>query len=582
MVGGRMSLLAHVSSTHDPSVSGPAEVSARSFPATRLAVLTILTVMTAQVVFLTVGCDWDLSGDEAEFWTWSRRLDWSYFARGPLIAWLIGLSTWVGRVLNPGSTVDTMPEVRIPAVLLGGLTAWGVFRLSMDVVGRPRAALLAVLLMPAIPVLAIGGVLITCDTPLVCCWTWAAVWCFRAWRDDRLMDWVAAGFIVAAGVLAKYSMLALPASVGLFLLLDRRGRAHLIKPGFWVMSVIGVILGLAPIVIWNANHHWVGLGQLADRVGLSERSVWGSIVPLFAFLGGEIAALGIVWWFVGFNALISAGRRVVGARAETEAAAVGERSGLIYLLCLWGVIWSACFVASLLGETEANWMVPGYISLVVLSGVGLERIFLAGGFRPKAIVVAWSGCVALISLLHHTEWTYPLAARFVPAPTKRWPAPLRRFDPTCRLRGHDDLARQVDLILAKLRARGEDPFVLTTTYALTATMEFQLAGQPETYCLSWNYGMTRDPVNQHDLWRPNPRLDLEAFRGRTGVLIDDSNMPPSFANQMVEKGVFGSMESTERLVVSEGGLAVGAWDIAICHDYRGLASYKQNPWKKQK
>ena len=31
-------------------------------------------------------------------------------------------------------------------------------------------------------IIAIGGVLITCDTPLVCCWTWAAVWCFRAVR----------------------------------------------------------------------------------------------------------------------------------------------------------------------------------------------------------------------------------------------------------------------------------------------------------------------------------------------------------------------------------------------------------------
>ncbi|HKI20498.1 MAG TPA: hypothetical protein VKA15_21600, partial [Isosphaeraceae bacterium] len=53
----------------------------------------ILVVALCQIVFLLVGCDWDFSGDEAEFWAWSRRLDWSYFARGPLIAWLIRLST---------------------------------------------------------------------------------------------------------------------------------------------------------------------------------------------------------------------------------------------------------------------------------------------------------------------------------------------------------------------------------------------------------------------------------------------------------------------------------------------------------
>ncbi len=582
MVGGRMSLLAHLGSAPHPVVSEASTSEARSFRAARWALFAILAVMAAQILFLTVGCDWDLSGDEAEFWTWSRRPDLSYFARGPLIAWLIGLSTWVARQLTPGSTVDSMLAVRIPAVLLGGLTAWGVFRLSMEVLGRPRAALIGVLLMPAIPVLAIGGVLITCDTPLVCCWTWAAVWSFRACRDDHMANWLLAGLIISAGILAKYTMLALPASVGLYLLLDPRRRARLFSPGFWLMSTIGIVLGLAPIVIWNANHHWVGFGQLADRVGLSGRSVWGSIGPLFAFLGGEIAALGIVWWFVGVYALAGTFKRVVRTHSESDQVDKSVRSGLLFLLCLWGVIWSACFAASLLGETEANWMVPGYISLLVISGASLERVLFERGCRAKAIVLAWSSCVALIALLHHTEWAYPLASHVVPEPTKRWPAPLRRFDPTARLRGHKDLAHKVDGILTRLRARGEDPFVLTTTYALTATLEFQLEGQPETYCLSWNFGMTRDPVNQHDLWRPNPRLDLEAFKGRTGVLIDDANMPPSFANQMVDKGVFKTMESTERLIVNERGLAVGAWDVSICHDYRGTAGYKQNPWKKTK
>ena len=53
----------------------------------------ILMVMLAQTVFLVWGCDWDLCGDEAEYWAWSRKLDWSYYSRGPVIAWLIRLGT---------------------------------------------------------------------------------------------------------------------------------------------------------------------------------------------------------------------------------------------------------------------------------------------------------------------------------------------------------------------------------------------------------------------------------------------------------------------------------------------------------
>ena len=109
------------------------------------------------------------------------------------------------------------------------------------------------------------------------------------------------------------------------------------------------------------------------------------------------------------------------------------------------------------------------------------------------------------------------------------------------MRGHKKLAEEVAKRMAVLQAEGASPFVLTPTYALTSTLSFYLPGQPETYCLSWNYGMTAQPVNQHDLWHPNPRHEPAAFRGRAAIIVDDSNMPPNFANHMIEKGVFGQI-----------------------------------------
>jgi hypothetical protein len=144
------------------------------------------------------------------------------------------------------------------------------------------------------------------------------------------------------------------------------------------------------------------------------------------------------------------------------------------------------------------------------------------------------------------------------------------------MRGHQVLARAVLARVNALEARGESPFVMTPTYALTSTLSFYLPGQPETYCLSWNYGMTAQPVNQHDLWHPNPRHDPDAFRARVAILVEDANMPPNWANHMVRKGVFGQLDSTERVTVQERGLIVGAWDISIGRDYRGIAHYQQN------
>src|SRR6202041_1779069 len=90
-------------------------------------------------------------------------------------------------------TGSLMLAARLPAVLLGGLTAWGVFRLASLATGERRAAMMSVVLLPAIPILAIGGVVITSDTPLVCCWTWAAVWAYRAVLSQETRTWIAAG-----------------------------------------------------------------------------------------------------------------------------------------------------------------------------------------------------------------------------------------------------------------------------------------------------------------------------------------------------------------------------------------------------
>ena len=77
--------------------------------------------------------------------------------------------------------------------------------------------------------------------------------------------------------------------------------------------------------------------------------------------------------------------------------------------------------------------------------------------------------------------------------------------------------------------------MLTPTYGLASTLSFYLPGQPETYCLSWNYGMTAKPVNQHDLWHPNPRHEPAAFQARAAIVVEDANMPPNRAKHMFQK-----------------------------------------------
>src|SRR5664280_2033443 len=57
----------------------------------RLAVLLAL-LSIFRVLYIIYG-PFELSADEAHYWTWSRHLDWSYYSKGPMIAWLIYAGT---------------------------------------------------------------------------------------------------------------------------------------------------------------------------------------------------------------------------------------------------------------------------------------------------------------------------------------------------------------------------------------------------------------------------------------------------------------------------------------------------------
>src|SRR5947209_409077 len=85
----------------------------------------LLFGLVSHVRYLTHDCPIDLSGDEAQYWDWSRALDWSYYSKGPLIAYIIRASC--------AAFGDVMWAVRLPAVLFAVatsiLTYWITLRL---------------------------------------------------------------------------------------------------------------------------------------------------------------------------------------------------------------------------------------------------------------------------------------------------------------------------------------------------------------------------------------------------------------------------------------------------------------------
>jgi hypothetical protein len=514
-----------------------------------LAACLVLGAAACRLVFLTHDCRLDLAPDEAHYWDWSRHLDWSYYSKGPLVAWLIRGSCELFGPLAVRLTGSLMPAVRLPAVASGALLLVSLYVLTVQVFRREGLALGVVALALTMPLIAAGSSLMTIDAPYTCCWGWALVAGHRAVFRGSRWAWPLAGLLVGVGILAKYTMVLWLPSFGLFLLTTPAYRGLLRRPGFWVLCGTAALCCL-PILVWNAGHDWVTVRHVLNLSGAREGPRFTWLGPL-VFLASQCAVL-LVFWFVAWAAAL------VAHHPLRE-----EDAGVRYLWWL-SLPTFAVFLAFSLknGGGEVNWPVTAYLSGVVLAAAWLGRQLAspAAWYRRLAagnLALTCAVGVTLTFLVHGGDRLYPLASRLTGPPTDANPMPLRRLDPTCRLRGYRTLAAEVDAVRAELRAAGEEPVVAGTNWSLPGELGFYCAGHPQAVSIGLGVG---DRHSQYDFW-PGPITDPDLFRGRTFVLV---GIPEPDVKEMFEE-----IGSSRKVVHYERGQPVAAWGITVCRGYKG-------------
>ncbi len=511
-----------------------------------LAAVLILGSVGLRVAYLTHDCPLDLSPDEAHYWDWSRHLDWSYYSKGPLVAYLIRAGCETVGAWSEQHTDGLAFAVRLPAAVCGALLLLSLYVLTAQVYRRETLALGVVALSLTLPAMAAGASLMTIDAPYTCCWGWALVLGHRAMFRGSRWAWPAAGAAVGLGILAKYTMVLWLPSAGLFLLTDPGRRRLLAKPGFWIMSATAGLFCL-PILIWNMQHGWVTFRHVDHLAG--DGFHWFG--PL-DYVGGQ-AALLMGYWFVVWLAAMAAHRPT----AKSDA-------GVSYLWWLSAPMFLVFLALSFkTGGGEPNWPVTAYLSGLVLAAAWLRRQMASPSawYRRIVMTVLSVACglgLAATVVMHHTDWIRPLLARLSGPATADRPMPLRRFDPTCRLRGWRALGEAVDRERARLRAEGGEPVLAASSWALPGELGAYCAGHPQAYSLGLAMG---DRHSQYDLW-PNPLRDAAAFRGRTFIVV-------GWVSEEARKA-FDRVEEPREVVYCEEGQPISSWTVTVCRGYRGF------------
>jgi 4-amino-4-deoxy-L-arabinose transferase-like glycosyltransferase len=339
-----------------------------------LILVGVLTVLRVVALFVT---PLELYPDEAQYWLWSRHLDFGYFSKPPVIAWLIWATTRIGG--------DAEAWLRIGSPLLNAGTALVISRIATRLYGDERngnwIGLVAAAIFILMPGIQLSSVLITTDTPLLfflALMIWACVALPHA--SPRTRIWIAAGMGAALGMafLSKYAAIYALASLAAHLFLSREARRAW-TPVMAIAFFAALFVVFAPNMWWNYQHHFSTLEHTAANANWKAGRLFNPI-ELVQFVGSQFGVFGPVpFGVLGGGALLLAFRRRL-AQAD------------IMLLCFALPPLVTVAAQAFVSRANANWAGAAYVAGSVLVAAWLlrwdARRWLIGGLALQAVLAA--------------------------------------------------------------------------------------------------------------------------------------------------------------------------------------------------
>ncbi|GER93350.1 hypothetical protein A45J_1089 [hot springs metagenome] len=489
----------------------------------------------------------DLSPDEAHYWEWSRRLDLSYYSKGPMIAYLIYAGTSIFG--------DTILGIRIMAVIFSALSSIYMFRLVNHMYPQQTEsngqliALSSAILLQIIPMFAPFGVIFTIDSPFIFFWILSLYLFYKAInsQDSAQRFWLLLGISIGLGLLTKYTMAFFYICAFLFLLFSEK--RHFLKSSKLYTALLISFIVFSPVIIWNFQHDWVTIKHTAGQAHVSE-GLKLSFKNFIGFIGSQIGAVTPIIFVAMFYALF-----------KLNGKGILQNSFLLYFSIPVLVFF---LLKSIHGKVQPNWAMTGYLTGIIAFAkyfINEHRIMnniscslfpspkKSCNFRMGAIAFG-IGLALFVSVIAH----YPSIIKLPP-----------KLDPSSRLRGWKELGVEVSRIYDSIQDEGE-VFILSDRYQVSSELAFYVKGHPKTYCVN-----TGRRMNQYDLW---PDMNSDALKIRQNkqgintinaifVRIDNVDMPRNVAVafERYEKKLFQ---------VYDRGYLLREYSIFICYNFKGI------------
>lgn len=430
-----------------------------------------LMLMRMLAIFITpLGLD----VEEAQYWLWSTNPSAGYFTKPPMIAWVIGIGTSLAGENTFG--------VRLMAPFMQAISSLLIWRIA-SIAFSPAAGKWAAVIWTTIPATALGGFIISTDSPMLVFLLSALLMLapLASLRTINFTSALLAGIFTGLAMMSKYAAIYLP--IGLVIWWGWQGRRHqLISFGHVGLYSAGLAVSMLPNLVWNLHNGFVTARHLGHNANLELPQY--SLISSIEFILSQAGIVGPIIFILAIIALIRGGTQ--------------------------GVFWWSLFappmavitVQAFLSDANANWAIASWPAAIIL----LSGMLASAGPRLTKAGIAGIGINALLAGGLIMAAIFGSFGAFTPA-----------SDPLRRLKAWDDHRQD----LTQFAEANGASTIITERRGVAAKLIWQLRGTSYVVELTDRNGIAENHFEQQYPWTPK--------QGRRVVLVNEEQTPSALS-----------------------------------------------------
>ncbi len=282
--------------------------------------------------------------DTIEALAWGSNLDWGFNKHPPMSAFLVeifykifGAQDWAYYLLSQICVI---------------ISFFVVFKLSEEFFENNIFCLLSVLLLEGIYFYNFTTPEFNVNVCLMPFWSLTALYLWKGFKDNKIIDWLLLGLFAGFGFLSKYLFIYLGLGIDIFLIYMIYKKKIDFK---CLVSIISFLIVLLPHLIWLTENNYITITYGLDRTGTGDQNFLDHIIHPLTFLGKQIGIL--IPFFLMFLFL-----------SNLKSKFNFKDNKLLFLLAINIVPIAMVFLTSMImgAKIRTMWMTPFYLFLGVL------------------------------------------------------------------------------------------------------------------------------------------------------------------------------------------------------------------------